>query len=262
MGTKFVDSTIMNKLRKGKRVSAAWAQLGSVFSTEIFAEAGFDVIVIDMEHAPWDLKTAASAMQACKGTGCAPFVRIPWNDMVWCKHALDLGAYGLHIPYISTKKEAEDAVRFCKYPTDGGIRGIAGSHRAVNFGLSKKEYYKRADQDIIIMLAIESKEGVENIDEIASVEGVDGIFIGPSDLSTNYGYMVNPNVPEVQKAIHKIEESAKMHGKFLGTIASNVEEAQRLYDTGYSIIYFMSDTTSLSTLASQQIEIFKKNNKD
>lgn len=258
MGRKFFDDTIMKKLRNHGRVSAAWCQLGSPFSAEIFAEAGFDAIIIDMEHAPWDMFDVASAMQSCKGTECAPFIRVPWNDMIWCKRALDLGAYGIHIPYISSLKEAEDAVRFCRYPTAGGLRGLASSQRAVNFGINKAEYYSRADRDIIIMVAIENEEGVKNIDEIASVEGVDGIFIGPSDLSTNYGHIADPNYPEVQAAIRKVENSAKAHNKFLGTIAANAEAAQRYYDLGYSFVYFMSDTSTLSAIAKTQISIFEK----
>lgn len=255
-----LNSTVMERLRNHERISAAWAQLGNPFSAEIMVEAGFDALIIDMEHAPWDSFDAASAMQACKGTGCAPFVRVPWNDMVWCKRALDLGAYGLHIPFVSTGKEAEDAVKFCKYPTAGGVRGIAGSQRAVNFGLDKAEYYRRADQEIIVMVAIESREGVKNIDAIASVEGVDGIFIGPSDLATNYGHIADPSFPDVQEAIRIIEDSAKAHNKFLATIAPNADAAQKLYDRGYSLIYFMSDSTSLSAAAKTQVEIFKKNN--
>ena len=258
--SNLLASEVMDRLRKHERLSAAWAQLGNPFSAEILAEAGFDALIIDMEHAPWDAFDVASAMQACKGTGCAPFVRVPWNDMIWCKRALDLGAYGIHIPFVSTRKEAENAVRFCKYPTSGGVRGIAGTQRAVNFGLDKFEYYRRADQEIIVMVAIESKTGVENINEIASVEGVDGIFIGPSDLATNYGHIADSSYPDVQEAILTVEASAVAHNKFLATIAPNARAAQKFYDRGYSMVYFMSDTSSLATAAKAQIEDFKKNN--
>ena len=258
---KLLDSKVMERLRNHEPVSAAWAQLGNPFSAEIFAEAGFDALIIDMEHAPWDAFDVASAMQACKGTGCAPIVRVPWNDMIWCKRALDLGAYGIHVPFVSTAEEAEEAVKFCKYPTSGGLRGVAGTQRAVNFGMDKFEYYRRADQEIIVMVAIESQQGVENIDAIASVEGVDGIFIGPSDLATNFGHIADPSYPEVQEAIRTVEASAKAHNKFLGTIAANADAAQKLYDRGYSLVYFMSDTSTLALAAKAQVETFKKNNK-
>ena len=94
MREDLLNRTVSEKLRAGRPVCAAWAQLGSNVSAEIFAEAGFDALIIDMEHGPWDMQNTLAAMQACKGTGCAPFVRVPWNDMVWCKRALDLGAAG------------------------------------------------------------------------------------------------------------------------------------------------------------------------
>lgn len=256
MGRNFLDNRVMNKLRNNEPVSASWAQLGSNMSAEILAEAGFDILVIDMEHAPLDLEKLVSLIQATKGTDCAPFVRAPWNDMVWCKQILDAGAYGIHIPYVSTKEEAEYAVKSCKYAPEG-FRGIAGSQRAVNFSMEKSDYYSRANKDIIVMVAIETPEGVKNIDEIAAVEGVDGIFIGPADLSTSMGYLANPTVPEVQEAIRHIELGAKKAGKFLGTVAANAEGAKVLYDKGYGVIYFMSDVTDLAKMAAASVKEFK-----
>jgi len=257
MSKSFFDNRVMAKLRNHEPVSAAWAQLGSNASAEILAEAGFDALIIDMEHAPIDLERLVSIIQATKGTECAPFVRAPWNDMVWFKRILDAGAYGIHVPYVSTREEAEYAVKSCKYPPLGW-RGIAGSQRAVNYSLNKADYYQRANEDVLVIVAIETPKGVENIEEIASVEGVDGIFIGPADLSTCMGYLANPNVPEVQEAIAKIEAGAKKYGKFLGTVASNMEAAKELYDRGYSIVYFMSDVTAIASQAANQVKQFKE----
>ncbi|HZK71900.1 MAG TPA: aldolase/citrate lyase family protein [Clostridia bacterium] len=257
MSKKFLDNTMAQKLRNKEPVSAAWAQLGSNLSAEILAEAGFDVLVIDMEHSPVHLQSLISMIQATKGTDCVPFIRAPWNDMVWIKQILDSGAYGIHIPYVSTREEAEYAVRSCKYPLSG-IRGIASNHRAVNYSLNKAEYFKRANEDIIVMVAIETPEGVKNIKEIASVPGIDGIFIGPSDLSTSMGYLVNPSAPEVQAAIKKIEEEVSKTDKFLATIAPNFEAAEKLYERGYSLIYMMSDVTDLANLALTTVAKFNK----
>lgn len=257
MANRFFDSTVMDKLRRHEPVSAAWSQAASNITAEIMAEAGFEVLVIDMEHSPVDMGSLISLIQATKGTGCAPFVRAPWNDMVWLKRILDAGAYGVHVPYVSTKEEAEYAVKSCKYaPT--GFRGIAGSQRAVNYSMEKQEYYSRANKDIIVMVAIETPEGVDNIDEIASVDGVDGIFIGPMDLSTGMGYFANPGAAPVQEAIRKIEAGAKKAGKFLGTIAPNMEKAKALYDRGYSLVYFLSDSVDMAKLASQQVKEFQQ----
>ena len=236
---------------------AAWAQLGSSLSTEILAEAGFDVVVIDMEHAPYSIPSIIPLMQAMKGTDCIPFVRAPWNEIVIIKQILDAGAYGIHIPYVCTKQEAENAVKYCKYAPQG-IRGIAGSHRAVNYGLNKTQYYQGANNDIIVIVAIETPEAVKNINEIASVDGVDGIFIGPTDLSTSMGYLANPAAPAVQDAIRTIEEAVFKTDKFLGTIAPNMQAAKKLFDKGYGLVYAMSDALSLAQSAAAAIAEYKK----
>lgn len=257
MAKTFFDPTVMDMLRAHKPVSAAWAQMGNNISAEILAESGFDVLVVDMEHAPVDLPALVGILQAVKGTGCAPIVRAPWNDMVWIKQILDAGAYGIHVPYVSTREEAEYAVRCCKYAPEG-VRGIAGSQRAVNYSLNKADYYKRANRDVMVLVSIETPKGVENIGEIASVEGVDGIFIGPADLSTSMGYLADPSQPEVREAIATIESGTKAAGKFLGTIAATPEKAKELYARGYSLVYFLSDTTELAKQASRAVEYFHK----
>lgn len=257
MSKSFFDTTVLERLRNGEKVSAAWNQLGSNISAEIIAEAGFDVMVIDMEHAHTTLPQVISMIQATKGTDCVPFVRVPWNDIVWCKQVLDTGAYGIHVPYVQTKEEAEAAVRYCKYPMDG-VRGIAMSHRAVNYGMNKEDYFPRANKDLIVIVAIETPLGVENIKEIVSVDGVDGIFIGPADLATSMGHLANPAHPEVQEAIRMIEEAVIPTGKFLGTVAANAEAAKKLYDRGYGIIYMMSDVGAVVKAAKAEVKVFKE----
>ena len=256
MGKTFFDNTVMKKLKNHEPVCGCWSQGSSHVNAEIMAEAGFDLMIIDMEHSQLSLQDTVHIIQTTKGTGCAPFVRTPWNDMVWIKQALDTGAYGIHVPYVSTRKEAEYAVKCCKYAPQG-VRGIAGSQRATNFSLSKADYYARANEDVIVMIAIETPEGVGNIREIASVEGVDGIFIGPADLSTSMGYIANTSVPEVQAAIREIEEGTKECGKFLATIASSAKAAKPLYDRGYTMVALLSDTTGLAKLAVDAVDYFK-----
>lgn len=257
MSKAFFDTTILDKLRRGEKVSACWNQLGSNLSAEIIAEAGFDVQVIDMEHAHITLPQLISLIQATKGTDCVPFVRVPWNDIVWCKQVLDTGAYAIHVPYVSTREEAEAAVRYCKYPSMG-VRGIAASHRAVNFGMNKEDYYPRANRDVMVIVAIETPVGVENIKEIVSVEGVDGIFIGPMDLATSMGHLADPSHPEVQAAIKVIEDTVIGSGKFLGTVAADAAAAKKLYDRGYGIVYMMSDVGALVKAAKAEVKAFKE----
>lgn len=257
MSKTFFDTTVLDKLRRGEKVCAAWNQLGSNISAEILAEAGFDAIVFDMEHAHMTLPELISMIQATKGTDCVPFVRVPWNDMVWCKHVLDTGVYAIHVPYVSTKEEAENAVKYCKYPMQG-VRGLAGSHRGVNYGMNKADYYPRANRDIMVIVAIETPAGVENIQQILEVEGVDGIFIGPMDLATSMGHLADPSQPEVQAAIKKIEDAVIPSNKFLATLAPNAEAAKKFYDKGYGLVYMMSDVGALVKAAQDNVKIFRE----
>lgn len=256
MSKKFFDPTVMDKLRRGEKVCAAWNQLNSNISAEILAEAGFDAMIIDMEHAHTTLPELITMIQATKGTDCVPFVRIPWNDMVWCKHVLDTGVYGIHVPYVSNAAEAAQAVKYCKYPPMG-VRGIAGTHRAVTYGIDKADYYPRANRDVMVIVAIENPEGVDSIRDILAVEGVDGIFIGPMDLATNMGHLADPSHPEVQAAIAKIEEAVIGSGKFLATLAPNFEAAKKFYDKGYGLVYIMSDAATLVKVAMDNVKGFR-----
>ncbi len=248
---------VAQRLRSKGKVCAAWAQMGSNVSAEILAEAGFDMLVIDAEHSQTTLPGLVSMLQAIKGTGCFPMVRSPWNDQVAIKQILDCGVAGAYIPYVSTREEAEFAVRCCKYPPQG-IRGIAGSQRAVGFGADKADYYRRANNEIITMVAIETALGVSNAEEIAQVEGLDGIFIGPADLATSMGHLADPSAPEVQASIRHIEEVVAKSDKFLGTVAAGMDDAIQKFDRGYNLLCVMSDTTCLSSEAGKMVSQFRQ----
>lgn len=256
LNEKFINSA-KNKLKKGEKLSAAWLQTGSNITAEILAKSGFDILSIDMEHGPGDIKTLIQQLQAVSKYDVTPIVRTPWNDFVQIKRILDAGVHGVIIPYIGTKKEAEKAVKACKYPLEG-VRGIAPSPRVGNFGMNSMNYLKNANEEILIFLQIETLEGVRNIEEIIEVEGVDGIFIGPMDLATSMGYFCNPQVDEVKEAIKKVEEISIKKGKFLGTVAGDFEGAKKLYEKNYQMVIMMSDSTSLGKLALETVSKFNK----
>ena len=247
---------VKEELKNKGKVSAAWLQLCSNISAEIMANAGFDVLVIDAEHSPVDYKTILSMCQAMKGTDAVPFVRTPWNDLISLKRVFDCGVGGVHIPYVNTKEEALNAVKYSKYPTQG-LRGIAGSPRAAGYGMNRGSYLQRANEENLIIVAIETPEAVKNLDEILTVEGVDGIFIGPMDLSTSLGYFGNPGAEEVQEVIRGVEKKVVNSDKFLGTISGNFEQAKDLYERGYNIVYMMSDATDLSKMSADMVTKFK-----
>jgi 2-dehydro-3-deoxyglucarate aldolase/4-hydroxy-2-oxoheptanedioate aldolase len=244
-------------LRRDEKLSASWVQTASPIITEVLAESGFDVLLIDLEHGPADILTLVYQIQAMKGEKAVPFVRAPWNDLVQIKRILDAGAYGLVVPYINTKAEAEAAIKAAKYPPEG-LRGIAGSARAAHYGNNSKEYFDTANNDIFVFLQIETPDGVKNIDDILSVPGLDGIFIGPMDLATTHGFRGMPGTPQIVEIILGLEKKIKSKGKAMATICNDFEDAKAKYARGYNMITLMSDTVTLGKVARNEVERFKK----
>lgn len=252
-----MENKVKKLLKSGKPTAGAWLQLTSTFSAEIMARAGFDWLIVDMEHAPGDFMNLAAQLQAMACSDVVPFVRAPGNDAVTIKRILDTGVLGMLIPYVNNAEEAREAVASCKYPPEG-VRGLAGSPRAAYFGQNSMEYLENANSEILVVTAAETGEAVNNLDEILAVEGLDGIFIGPMDLATSMGYFGNPGHPEVQAAIKIIEEKTLASGKFLGTVAGTWEQAQVKYEKGYQMLMLMSDSVSLASLAGKTVEAFRE----
>lgn len=253
------DEVLYNKvkwmLKDGKRTVGSWLQLGSPVSAEIMAKAGPDWLMIDCEHGPYDIPTLMGQLQAIAKYDVVPLARAPWNDMVAIKQILDCGVMGILVPYVSTKEEAERAVKACKYPTVG-FRGVAGSPRGSGYGMDGKRYLENANEQILVMTQVETPQAVENIEALVSVEGLDGLFIGPMDLSCSMGHFADPKHPEVQKAIHHVEEVVLGSGKFLATVAGSIEDAKKLYEKGYGLVVPMSDSTALGKIAKSTFSAF------
>lgn len=255
--TQLFENRVKRLVKAGKRTAGAWAQLCSPLATEILSRGGFDWILIDMEHAPGDLLTLVSQCQAMAAAGAVPIVRSPWNDQVWLKRILDAGAYGVMIPYVNTREQAVAAVKSCKYPP-AGFRGIAGSPRAAGYGRDTAEYLKRANDEILVILQVETPEAIQNLEEIGKVPGVDMLFIGPMDLATSMGHFANPAHPEVQAAIAKVEAKAKAMGVPLGTISGSWEQAKGLYERGYQLITLISDSVLISKAGAEAVTKFRE----
>ena len=244
-------------LKDGKKTSGAFLQLASNISADIMGRAGFDWLMVDMEHAPGDYINLLAQLQAMNGTETVPFVRAPWNEPVAIKKILDLGVQGVLIPYVNSGSDAEAAVAACQYPPKG-IRGVAGSPRAAGFGQNIENYLANADANTLVIVAIETPEAIRNLDDILAVEDVDGIFIGPMDLATSMGFPSNPNQKEVREAIESIERKVLLSDKFLGTVATNQDDAAACYDKGYQWLILMQDSTGLASLAAEKVATFNK----
>src|ERR1700751_2714574 len=211
-------------LKSGRLQIGLWHSLSSHLVVEILAEAGFDWILLDTEHAPNELPMVLAELQAMSGGTAHPLVRPAWNDPVIIKRLLDTGAQSLLIPYGETEEEARRAVMSVRYPPEG-FRGFAGQARSSRYGRIKG-YHGAANAQICLLVQVETKRGLENLERIASVDGVDGVFIGPGDLSAALGYLGQPNHPDVVKIIDDMILRIKDAGGAPGILCGDTELAQ------------------------------------
>ncbi|KHE90619.1 MAG: hypothetical protein K8F52_13370 [Candidatus Scalindua rubra] len=179
-------------------VVGSWVSLGSVEAAEIIATSGFSFVTIDLEHTGIDIKTAESLIRVIELSGSVPIVRVSENDPIQVKRVMDCGAHGIIVPMVNTPEEAEQAVASIHYPPKG-IRGV-GLYRAQKYGNGFKEYKEWLLGNSVVVVQIESKEAINNIDNILSVDRVDAAMIGPYDLSNSLGVLGELNHPEVIKA--------------------------------------------------------------
>ncbi|EPZ2039807.1 2-dehydro-3-deoxyglucarate aldolase [Escherichia coli] len=233
-----------------------WSALSNPISTEVLGLAGFDWLVLDGEHAPNDISTFIPQLMALKGSASAPVVRVPTNEPVIIKRLLDIGFYNFLIPFVETKEEAEQAVASTRYPPEG-IRGVSVSHRANMFG-TVADYFAQSNKNITILVQIESQQGVDNVDAIATTEGVDSIFVGPSDLAAALGHLGNASHPDVQKAIQHIFNRASAHGKPSGILAPVEADARRYLEWGATFVAVGSDLGVFRSATQKLADTFKK----
>nr|WP_318384549.1 2-dehydro-3-deoxyglucarate aldolase [uncultured Enterobacter sp.] len=233
-----------------------WSALASPISTEVLGLAGFDWLVMDGEHAPNDVTTFIPQLMALKGSPSAPVVRPPTNEPIVIKRLLDIGFYNFLIPFVETADEAALAVSSTRYPPEG-IRGVSVSHRANMFG-TVPDYFAQSNKNITILVQIESQLGVDNVEEIAAVDGVDGIFVGPSDLAAGLGHLGNASHPEVQRCIQHIFAVAKKHGKPSGILAPIDADARRYLEMGATFVAVGSDLGVFRGATQKLADSFKK----
>ena len=231
-------------LARGERQIGLWSGLASPIVAEILAGAGFDWLVIDGEHGPNDISTLLPQLQAMRGGTAEPVFRVPWNDAVIIKRALDVGARSLLIPFVQNVEESRRAVAAARYPPLG-IRGVSVGPRANDFGRIRN-YHRNAHLDTCVLVQIETRAALKEIEAIAAVEGIDGIFIGPSDLAADFGQLGNPKHPEVQAAIREAAKRIRAAGKAAGTLAGNVDDVEELLSLGFNFTAAGSDVGILA----------------
>ena len=226
-------------LREGRTIFGAWLMSGAPSTAEALGCAGFDFLVVDMEHVPVDTPQMIEILRTLEGTPAPGVVRLPWNDMVMIKRALDGGAQSVMLPFVQNAEEARRAVSYTRYPPEG-IRGVAGLHRASRYS-TIPGYLQKAASELCVAVQIETVAALEQLPQIAAVPGVDSIFIGPSDLAAAYGHLGDAAHPEVQAAMQIVFAAAKAAGKPVGILAPVEADARRYLEQGATFVAVGSD---------------------
>lgn len=231
-------------LKEGRPQIGLWSSLASHITVEVLAGSGFDWLLLDTEHSPNDLSMVHNQLQAMAGGTASAVVRPAWNDAVLFKRLLDLGVQNFLVPMVQNAEEARRAVAATRYPPHG-VRGLGTITRANRYG-RVKDYLQRANEEICLIVQIETREALANLESIAAVPGVDGLFIGPSDLSADMGHLGASGHPEVRRAIDEAIGRTCKAGKIAGILTPLEEYARHCLDRGCLFVAVGSDVGILA----------------
>lgn len=250
--------SVREALLQKKATIGTWIQTGSPVAAEILANAGYDWVAIDCEHSSIGIEAFAQVARGIYGRGPATLVRVRENDTLAIRQFLDMGAQGVIVPLVNSAEDARRAVAAAKYPPEG-VRGF-GYCRANNWGTDFASYVKTANEDICVVAMIESKEAVEHIDEILSVDGIDGVFIGPYDMSGSYGCVGQTGAPVIQEACRTVLEACKRHGKAAGQhiVWPTRENVSQALEDGYTFLALGTDIVFLADAAKNVLNLSKQ----
>ena len=249
-----MNNPVKQRLAAGEQLFGCWLTLASPLVAEALAAAGFDFLVVDGEHSPADTMDTVALLQAIAAGGSQPIVRVTDNTTWLAKRALDAGSPTLLIPMVGSADEARRAVAAMRYPQqgNGGVRGVAGIVRAARFGLAA-DYVLTANEAACTIVQIESAAAVEAAEEIAAVDGVDALFVGPADLAASLGHLGDSRHPQVQQAIDRVAAAAKRQGKAAGIFAGSAAEARDYAARGFSLVSVAADVVWLLAGARQAL---------
>jgi 4-hydroxy-2-oxoheptanedioate aldolase len=252
---EFPVNRFKRALAERRQQVGLWSSLSSAAATEILCDSGFDWILIDTEHAPNETPMVADQLRAASAGAASPVVRPAWNDAVILKRLLDVGVQTLLVPFVQSAEEAARAVAATRYPP-AGIRGVASVHRANRYG-RVAGYFERANDEICVLAQLETRAAVDALEAIAAVEGVDGIFIGPSDLAASLGHLGNNGHPEVRQMIEGACRRAQAVGKPIGILAPLETDARAYLDMGFAFVAVGSDIVVLRKGCDALVALFK-----
>ena len=248
-----ISNALKQRLQKRETTIGSWITLGHSSIAEIMAKAGFEWLVVDMEHSVITLDIAQQLIQVIEGCGAVPLVRVGENNANIIKRVMDAGAHGVIVPMVNTKEQAEAAVKAVKYPPLG-TRGV-GLARAQGYGDKFNEYAATVNADSVVVAQVEHIDAVNNLESILSVEGVDGCIIGPYDLSGSLGVPGDFDHPDVLAALKKVEQTCQKRRVALGmhVIQPNYRQVTEKVAKGYSFIGFSLDILFLGNSCREQV---------
>jgi 4-hydroxy-2-oxoheptanedioate aldolase len=250
-------NTFKQALRERRVQIGLWLGLANAYCAEICAGAGFDWLLIDGEHAPNDLQTLLAQLQGVAPYPCHPIIRVPIGDATRIKQVLDLGVQTLLIPIVETAEHAAEMVRAVRYPP-AGIRGVGSALARASRWNRIADYLHSADEQMCVLVQVETRLGIENLRAICSVDGIDGVFIGPADLSASFGYRGQPGHPEMQKLIESSIETILETGKAAGILTADETLAKRYLESGCTFVAVGVDATLLANATDHLAAKFKK----
>jgi 4-hydroxy-2-oxoheptanedioate aldolase len=249
------ENAFKRALREGRTQIGLWSSTGSAAVVEMLGGAGYDWLLLDTEHTPSELPDIVAQMRALAGSRSEPIVRPAWNDTVVIKRLLDAGARSLLVPFVQDEEEAARAVRAIRYPPHG-VRGVSVSSRANAYG-RVGDYFARVHDELCLLVQLETLAALGRLEAIAAVDGVDGLFIGPSDLAADLGHLNNPGHPDVQAAILSAAERCRTAGKPAGILAPVEADARRYLEWGYAFVAVGADMGVLRKAADELLGRFK-----
>ena len=252
------ENPVKKALKEGKVVIGATVTVANPDVAATLAGAGFDFLWIEMEHSPLTLESVRSMILATRGLKAMPFTRVPVNELWTAKRVLDIGSLGVVFPFTSTRELAEQAVKACKYPPQG-LRGSGPAMASSRWGMSGSDYAKFANENVLVVVIIEQKQAIDNIEQIASVPGVDVLFIGVNDLSYSLGVGGQTTDPIVEEAVSKVLAAGKKHNIPVGYPAGNPAEINKRIAQGFRFFQASSD---LGMMAAGARDVLSKIQRD
>ncbi len=243
-------------IASGRTPIGAWLVSAAPSTAEALGCLGFDFLVVDMEHTPIDMQQLVGILQTIAGTPAQAIVRLPWNDMVMVKRALDAGAQSLLFPFVQNAEEARRAVAYTRYPP-AGVRGVAAAHRGSRYG-TIPSYVSRAHEEICVIVQIESLPALGELEAIAAVPGIDSIFVGPADLSASMGFPGDMGNPAVQNKLSEAAQTCRRLRKPCGIVGANPEIVGKFLEYGFSWVAVGSDLAMLVSRAQEFLGAVRK----